>query len=158
MLKRTTNPGVVSTHHPANPRCIPADPVFWSWTSFQTALRVPCLLSETHQDRPPATSAGWKQMAGHAGGLPFSPTPGSLGRSDISLINDLITAEASKGAQSRARIPEVRSKLALNAMRRDFFARASPKCSPLPTLTQIIAAWGPLRAGRQKREAHRRTK
>lgn len=81
----------------------------------------------------------------------FSPTPGSLGRSDISLINELITAEALKGAERRARIPKVRSKLELNAMRRDFFARASPKCSPLPTLTQIITVWGPLRAVRQKR-------
>lgn len=81
----------------------------------------------------------------------FSPTPGSLGRSDISLINELITAEALKGAERRARIPKVRSKLARNAMRRDFFARASPKSSPLPTLTQIITVWGPLRAVRQKR-------
>lgn len=89
---------------------------------------------------------GWRRRRSS-----FSPTPGSLGRSDISLINELITAEALKGAERRARIPKVRSKLAPNAMRRDFFARASPKCSPLPTLAQIITVWGPLRAVRQKR-------
>lgn len=33
----------------------------------------PCLLSETHQDRPLATSARWKQMASDAGGLPSLP-------------------------------------------------------------------------------------
>ena len=40
-----------------------------------------------------------------------SPTPGSLGASDKSLINDLITAEALKGARGRARVPNAAAKL-----------------------------------------------
>lgn len=56
----------------------------------------------------------------------FSPTPGSLGRFNISLINDLITAEALKGARRQAWIPNVRSKLAHNTMWRDFLTHALP--------------------------------
>lgn len=44
---------------------IPTDPVFWSSTSFQTALHVPLLPTESHQDRPSAES--------DARGLPSIP-------------------------------------------------------------------------------------
>ncbi len=56
----------------------------------------------------------------------LSPTPGSLGRFDISLINDLITAEALKGAWRQAWIPNVRAKLDSNTMWRDFLPHALP--------------------------------
>lgn len=60
----------------------------------------------------------------------LSPTPGSLGRFDISLINDLITAEALKGARRQAWIPNVRAKLAGNTMWRDFLPHAVPHALP----------------------------
>lgn len=62
----------------------------------------------------------------------LSPTPGSLGRFDISLINDLITAEALKGAWRQAWIPNVRAKLARNTMWRDFLPHVVPNALPFP--------------------------
>lgn len=44
----------------------------------------------------------------------FSPTPSSLGRFDMSLINELITADVLKGAWRQKEIPNVGPKVAHN--------------------------------------------
>lgn len=107
------------------------------YPDLETALSVLLLLKQSCS----AWTEGWLGLIGcdismlEADGCwrlqsYLSPTPDSPGRFDISLINDLITAEALKGARRQAWIPNLRAKLAGNMNWRDFSTHAFPHAPP----------------------------